>query len=83
MNDEARRSIAIEELKILSSIIGRIESTIHQRYVWLLTLVTGLALALLKEDPFISGGEFAFLTIFTTFAFGLPTGFRGYQSIAQ
>ena len=76
MNDEIRRSIAVEEQKILSSIIGRIESMIHQRYVWLLTLITGLTLALLKEDPFVSGKQFAVLSIFATVAFWVADGIQ-------
>jgi hypothetical protein len=76
MNDEVQRSVAVEELKILSSIIGRIESTIHQRLVWLLTLITGLALALLKEDPLISGGPFAVISILATVVFWLADGIQ-------
>lgn len=76
MNDEVRRSVAFEELKILSSIIGRIENTIHQRLAWLLTLITGLTLSLLKEDPLISGGQFVVLSIFATVAFWVADGIQ-------
>lgn len=69
MNDEYKRSSAIEELKILSSIIGRIENAIYQRQGWLLTLITGLTLALLKDNPFICKQQFLAISIPITIVF--------------
>lgn len=64
-----RRISAIEELKLLSSIIGRIENAIHQRQGWLLTLITGLTLVLLKDDPIINKGQFAIISLLITIIF--------------
>lgn len=69
MNTDDRRSTATEELKLLSSIIGRIESTIYQKQGWLFTLVTGLTLALLKDDPLICKEQFAIISISITIIF--------------
>jgi hypothetical protein len=69
MNDEYKRSSAIEELKILSSIIGRIENAIYQRQGWLLTLITGLTLALLKDNPLICKQQFLAISIPITIVF--------------
>jgi hypothetical protein len=69
VNNEQKRSIAIEEIKLLSSIIGRIESTIYQRHAWLFTLITGLTLALLKDSPLIRKQQFAVLSVSVTFVF--------------
>ncbi len=69
MNDEVRRSIAIEEFKILSSIIGRIESAIYQKQGWSFTLITGLTLALLKDNPLICKQQFAAISISVTLVF--------------
>jgi len=62
VNNEERRSIGIEEIKLLSSIIGRIESTIYQRQAWLFTLITGLTLALFNDGPLISKQQFLVLS---------------------
>jgi hypothetical protein len=69
VNDEQRRSIAIEEIKLLSSIIGRIESTIYQRHAWLFTLITGLTLALFKDSPLICKQQFFVLSASITIVF--------------
>jgi lipopolysaccharide export LptBFGC system permease protein LptF len=69
MNNETRRNLAVEELKILSSIIGRIESTIHHRLAWLLTLITALGLSLLKNEPFITAKQYALISILVTVGF--------------
>jgi hypothetical protein len=69
MNDEYKRSAAIEELKILSSVIGRIENAIYQQKGWLLTLITGLTLALLKDNPFICKQQFLAISIPITIVF--------------
>lgn len=69
MNTDNIRLTAIEELKILSSIIGRIESTIYQKQGWLFTLVTGIALALLKDDPLLCKGQFSIIAVSITIIF--------------
>jgi len=69
MNTNSIRSTATEELKLLSSIIGRIESAIYQKQGWLFTLITGLALALLKDDPLLSRGQFAIVSASITIIF--------------
>ena len=69
MNDEYKRSAAIEELKILSSIIGRIENAIYQKQGWLFTLITGLTLVLLKDNPFICKQQFLAISIPITVLF--------------
>lgn len=69
MNDDRTRSTAIEELKILSSVIGRIETAIYQKQGWLFTLVIGLTLALLKDNPFICKQQFASISILITIVF--------------
>jgi hypothetical protein len=69
MNDENRRSIAIEEIKILSSIIGRIENAIHQRLAWLFALITGLTLALMKNPPIIRKNQFFAISFAVTIVF--------------
>jgi hypothetical protein len=69
MNADDRRSTATEELKILSSIIGRIESAIYQKQGWLFTLIIGLTLALLKDNPLIDKGQFAIISISITLIF--------------
>lgn len=69
MNDEYKRAGAVEELKILSSIIGRIENAIYQKQGWLFTLITGLTLALIKEKPLIDKIQFAAISIFITIIF--------------
>lgn len=68
MNEE-QRQLALEEVKLLSSIIGRIESTIYQRQVWLFTLITGLALALFKDGPLICRQQFLYLSVSVTIVF--------------
>lgn len=47
----------------MSSIIGRIESAIYQKQGWLFTLITGLTLALLKDDPLLCKGQFAIISV--------------------
>ena len=64
-----KRSTAIEEMKLLSSIIGRIENAIYQKQGWLFTLITGLTLALLKDNPLIYKGQFAIVSISITLIF--------------
>ena len=66
---DSERTLAIEELKILSSIIGRIENAIYQKQGWLFTLITGLALALLKDNPLIYKQQFAVISIAITLVF--------------
>jgi len=56
-------SLAIEELKILSSIIGRIEGGIHQRQAWLVTILSGLTFALFKDSPYICKLQFAIFSV--------------------
>jgi hypothetical protein len=56
-------SLAIEELKILSSIIGRIEGAIHQRQAWLVTILSGLTFALLKDSPYICKSQFVIFSL--------------------
>jgi hypothetical protein len=69
MNTDNIRSTATEELKLLSSIIGRIESAIYQKQGWLFTLITGLTLALLKDDPLLCKGQFAIISVSITIIF--------------
>ena len=69
MNDEYKRLAAIEELKILSTIIGRIENAIYQKQGWLLTLITGLTLAVFKDNPFICKQQFLAISIPITIVF--------------
>lgn len=61
--------MATEELKLLSSIIGRIESAIYEKQGWLFTLITGLTLALLKDHPLLSKGHFALISVLITLIF--------------
>jgi hypothetical protein len=63
------KDIALEELKILSSIIGRIENAMYQKQSWLFALITGLTLALLKENPLICKQQFAAISIAITIVF--------------
>ena len=67
--DDDKRSVAIEELKLLSAIIGRIEGTIFQRHAWLFSLITALALALFNKHPLICKQPFLFISSFTTIVF--------------
>jgi len=69
MNDNNRRSTAIEELKLLSSVIGRIETAIYQKQGWLFTLIIGLTLALLKDNPLICKQQFAAISVLITIVF--------------
>ena len=71
MDDADQRSLAIEELKILSSIIGRIEGLIYQRQGWLLTLITGLTVAevSLRDNPSIHAYQFALISVAITVVF--------------
>jgi hypothetical protein len=70
MNDEYKRSAALEELKIISSIIGRIENAIYQKQGWLFTLITGLTLALFnKNDPYICKQQFLIISLLITAVF--------------
>ena len=69
MNEEYKRSAAVEELKILSSVIGRIENAIYQKQGWLFTLIIGLTLALLKDKPLICKQQFAAISISITIVF--------------
>lgn len=69
MNEKNNRLTAIEELKTLSSIIGRIENAIYQKQGWLFTLIIGLTLALLKDNPLISKQQFAAISILITIVF--------------
>ena len=63
------RSIAIEELKILSSIIGRIENSIYQKQGWLFTLITGLTFILLKDNPLLCKEQFSIIAVAITIVF--------------
>jgi hypothetical protein len=63
------KDMAIEELKILSSIIGRLENGMYQKQGWLFALITGLALALLKDSPLICKQQFATISIAITIVF--------------
>lgn len=69
MNNGDSRSTATEELKLLSSIIGRIEGAIYQKQGWLFTLITGLTLALLKDNPLLSKTQFAIIAASITVIF--------------
>jgi len=69
VNDEQRQSIAIEEIKLLSSIIGRIENAIHKRHAWLFALITGLTLALFRDGPLICRQQFFVISISITTIF--------------
>jgi len=63
------KDLAIEELKILSSIIGRIETSMYQKQGWLFALITGLALALLKNSPLICRQQFVTISLAITLVF--------------
>jgi hypothetical protein len=76
LDNECQRSAAIEEMKLLSSIIGRIENSIYKQKGWLLTLVTGLSLALLKDEPFISKQQYLFISILITILFLIVDGIQ-------
>jgi hypothetical protein len=76
MNTDDRRLLATEELKLLSSIIGRIESAIYQKQGWLFTLITGLTLALFKDKPLICRGQFFIMSAIITVIFGIADIFQ-------
>lgn len=63
------KDLAIEELKILSSIIGRIETSMYQKQGWLFALITGLTLALLKDSPLICRQQFFIISLAITLVF--------------
>jgi len=63
------KDLAIEELKILSSIIGRIETSMYQKQGWLFVLITGLTLALLKDSPLICRQQFFIISLAITLVF--------------
>ena len=63
------KDLAIEELKILSSIIGRIETSMYQKQGWLFALITGLTLALLKNIPLICRQQFVTISLAITLVF--------------
>ena len=63
------KDIAKEELKILSSIIGRIENAMYQKQSWLFALITGLTLAVLKDNPLISKQQFVIISMAITVVF--------------
>jgi hypothetical protein len=69
MNTDNKRSTATEEWKLLASNIGRIENAIYQKQGWLFTLITGLTLALLKDDPLLGKNLFAVISVSITVIF--------------
>ncbi len=75
-NNGSGKLLAIEEMKILSSIIGRIENAIYQKQGWLFTLITGLALAVLKDDPLICKQQFVAISIPVTILFLIADGIQ-------
>jgi hypothetical protein len=68
-NNESRRLIAIEEWKLASSVIGRLENVEHQMRNWLFALLTALTVALYSKDIDLSGISFIIigLLLVTTF----------------
>jgi len=64
-----QRALAIEEMKILSSIVGRIETSIYQKQGWLFTMITGLAVVLLKDNPVLCKGQFVIISVIATVIF--------------
>ena len=67
--EDSGKDLAIEELKILSSIIGRIETSMYQKQGWLFVLITGLTLALLKDSPLICRQQFFIISLAITLVF--------------
>jgi hypothetical protein len=67
--DKKRQTYALEEWKLASVIIGRLEQGIYWRQGWLYTLVTALMLALLKDNPLLCKDQFAILAIGITALF--------------
>ena len=68
-SQSVERSLAVEEMKVLSSIIGRTEAAIYQKQYWLFTLITGLAVVVLKDSPLICKEQFAVISIMATVIF--------------
>jgi len=65
------KSLSIEEMKILSSVIGRIESSIYQKQGWLCTMITGLAVLLFTDKPVLCKEQFFAVAIIATVLFFL------------
>jgi hypothetical protein len=68
-SQSVERSLAVEEMKVLSSMIGRTEAAIYQKQGWLFTLITGLAVVVLKNSPLICREQFALISIMATVIF--------------
>ena len=49
--DEEQRSIAIEEWRLSYEAVRRLEERIHKIHGWMLALVTGLTILVLKDNP--------------------------------
>lgn len=71
MGQSTERSLSIEEMKVLSSIIGRIEGSIYQKQGWLFTMITGLALLLFKDNPALCKEQFFTVSVIATVLFYL------------
>ena len=66
MGETDHKYLALEELKILSTTIGRIEDLIYRRQGWFFSLIAGLALAFLKDNPWICKKQFLIISIAIT-----------------
>jgi hypothetical protein len=61
--DKKRQTYALEEWKLTSDVIGRLEQGIYRRQGWLYALITALMVALLKDNPLLCRGQFVILAI--------------------
>jgi hypothetical protein len=61
--DKKRQSYALEEWKLASDVIGRLEQGIYRRQGWLYALITALMVALLKDNPLLCKEQFVILGI--------------------
>jgi len=67
--DKKRQTYALEEWKLASEVIGRLEQGIYRRQGWLYALITALMVALLKANPLLCKEQFVILAIGITILF--------------
>jgi hypothetical protein len=61
--NENEKNDALEELKMLSVVIGRREAAVHSRQNWLFTIFGGISLLYLKREPYLDGCEYLLVTL--------------------
>jgi len=67
--DKKQQTYALEEWKLTSDVIGRLEQGIYRRQGWLYALVTALMVAFLKDNPLLCKDQFLILAIGITILF--------------